>query len=220
MTIMSSRVDGEPGEKETRYLKKRFLTPTDERFEEWLKVRHDFMVRKGWRDPAVSDFDIYDEDPLTAHIALYDEQDKLTFGMRLTPADSLEATLSWEMTAQSPIHAQVNVDALRGSGLVWDLTRLVPGNDVSRAESAAIIPRLFHEGMVYNQQQGDENPQWVFALDPVTHRWLESQNVPITILGRGKIGADMHDTILGLTQPAVIDQSGIDFAQRSWEGAV
>ena len=226
MTFMSSRVDGESVEKETRYLKKRFLTPNSEqfedaeRFEDWLRARHEFMVRKGWRDPAMSEFDRYDADPQTAHIALYDEKDTLTFGMRLTPITSAEEALSWDMTADSAIHTQIDREALKTVGPLWDLTRLVPGSKVSPAQSFDIIPRLCHEGMVYSQQQGDENPLWMFALAPTTHRWLESQGVPITVLGRGKIGSDMHDTILGLTQPAAIDQSGSDFALRSRAGAL
>ncbi len=202
---------------------RRFLQPHDEQFEEWLTIRHEFMARKGWRTPEAGEWDEYDETPETAHVVLYGEGGRLLFGMRLTPIDSVDASMSWRMVADSNIHEQVTehertLAPLPVEGL-WDLTRLVPGEHIRSEESHEAIPRLFHEGLMHCQKQGDANPAWVFALDKVTHRWLTSQGVAVSILGRDHVGADKQETLFGLVYPAEIDQANGDFAQRSRKGA-
>lgn len=199
---------------------KRLLQPRDTQFADWLAIRHDFMVRRGWRTPENGEWDEYDDAVDTAQLALYGEAGKFLFGMRLTPIASVESSMSWRMVEDSTIPEQVmeHYAVLPSQGL-WDLTRLVPGPEVQKEESHQAIPRLFHEGLAYCQQQGDDNPAWVFALDSATNRWLTAQGVTIMQLGKDRVGSDRHDTLFGVVYPAEIDQANGEFARRSRQGA-
>lgn len=220
MTIVSERAEIETNEFEQKGLKTTLLTAHDPHFNEWLNVRHDFMVQKGWRSEEDSELDIYDDDAITAQIAMFNAQGELAFGMRLTPVTDLSNSLSWEMVRDSTIHAQayVTADGMPKEQL-WDLTRLVPGKHLSSQERAEVIPKLFHEGLEYCRAQGDDNPVWFFALDKLTNIWLKRQGVAVEILGKGTIGDDTEETFFGYVLPAEIDQDmsapSADFARHS-----
>lgn len=220
MTMTPPKVEQLHDSAEGSRFKPALLRTDDDRFGEWLDTRHDFMLKRGWMR-AEGDWDQYDEYPLTEQIVLYDEFGKLTFGMRLTPVSDFHQSLSWEMVQGSPIHEQVerNEALLSGEGL-WDLTRLVPGDGISRQVSAEAIPRLFGEGLRICQERGDSNPAWIFALDQPTKKWLNSEGVEIIELGEAVLQGDRRPTIFGVVRPAEIATTATasEFTKRSMVG--
>lgn len=223
MVIVSSvegQLDGY-GERETNTLTKQYITPASDEFGEWLTARHTFMVERGWRDGEMSEWDVYDDNPYTGHIVI-SRDNKLVFGMRLTPVAGVEHSLSWGMVADSSIHSSIDTNEVNTLGdSVWDLTRLVPGEGAHSRDGAEVIPMLFQEGFKYCQQIGSDDPTWVFALDGSMHRWLTAHGVAIEVLGKGIVGKDDNETLFGLVRPSEVDRSvnASSFVQRYWSAA-
>jgi hypothetical protein len=179
----------------------KLLHPDDPQFAEWLLARQELMDDKGWRAPG-GEYDRYDDNLRTKHLVLYDESGKLTFGMRLTPMESYNQTLSWEMVRPSTVHAQVELGGrIDPSQSVWDLTRLTPGHDVPYRVRLNAIPRLFGEGLRECIANGDPDPTWVFTLDEAMTRWLASQDVDFTILGGAVLPGDTKMSRFGYIKP-------------------
>ena len=197
------------------------LSPGTLRFDSWMKARHDFVLEKGWKPKTgiEDDFDQYDSNIETAQFGVYDQSDRLMHGMRLTPIQGLEQTLSWDMVQNSTIQDQVkNSGLLDAPYQVWDLTRLVPGEAASMGASYETIPKLFGDGLRYCVAQGEEDPLWVFVLDKFMARWLERQGVDILKLGEGKVNDDAHVSTFGCFRPAELAaDSRSDFAQRAMQ---
>ena len=195
------------------------LRPGTKQFDNWMQARHDFVVEKGWKPKTgdVDDFDLYDGNADTAQFGVYDQAERLVYGMRLTPIEGFEQTLSWEMVENSSIQDQVNEAALLDpSHQVWDLTRLVPGEAASLRASYQTIPKLFGDGLRCCASQGDEDPLWVFVLDSPMSRWLLKQGVEIIKLGEGAVNGDAVTSTFGCFRPAelAVDPTS-DFAYRA-----
>lgn len=134
--------------------------------QDWLELRQQFVVHeKKWRtaEQQKNDDDEYDLDPLTLQFLLQDSKGAVTAGMRLTPRNSIEETLSWSMLPHIGEEARQVV-----SGPVWDLTRLVTTEEripdgIDRMNACA---ELFAAGFaqIY-KETGDDNPAWIFAID-------------------------------------------------------
>ena len=192
------------GVQSPKSLRPALLTPDDPRFVDWMELRHQLMEDKGWHAEG-GEFDAYDENKNTKHIVLYDAEDVLTAGMRLTPIEGYDQTLSWDMVQHSPIHDEVRsagvIDATRP---VWDLTRLAVGRDVPYRVRHEAIPRLFGEGLRQCQAVGDDNPLWIFALDEGMIAWLQKQDVEVSILGSAILPGDTKPSTFGSIEPAWI----------------
>jgi len=195
------------------------LRPGTLRFDEWMQARQEFVLEKGWKPKTgnETDYDLYDYDPETAQFGIYDQSDRLTHGMRLTPIQGFEQSLSWEMIENSSIQQQVSEGGLLNpSHQVWDLTRLVPGEAASMEGSLETIPKLFGEGLRYCAGQGDEDPQWIFVLDSFMGRWLQRQGVGFIKLGEGVVNDDARASTFGCFSPAELAADPTsDFARRA-----
>jgi len=189
------------------------------RFDDWMQARHGFVLEKGWtpKTGIDDDVDLYDGNSETAQFGVYNQADQLTHGMRLTPIQGFEHTLSWEMIENSSIQGQVQeAGLLNPSHQVWDLTRLVPGEAASREGSYETIPKLFGDGLRYCASQGDEDPQWIFVLDKFMSLWLQRQGVDIVKLGEGKVNGDAVVSTFGSFRPAALAMDlTSDFARRA-----
>lgn len=179
----------------------RLLHPDDPEFVRWLLARQELMDDKGWHAPN-GEYDRYDDNERTKQLVLFDETGELIFGMRLTPVESYNQTLSWDMVRPSSIHAQVELSGLLDAAQpVWDLTRLTPGHDVPYRVRHQAIPRLFGEGLRQCINSGDPDPLWVFTIDETVAHWLENQGVDITILGKAVLPEDESMSAFGYIKP-------------------
>lgn len=132
--------------------------------QEWLELREKKVIELGWRTPEQqqNDDDDYDADPSTAQFIFKNQAGEVTGGMRLTPRESIDQTLSWSMLASVPETAKQTV-----TGPVWDLTRLIISderipNPMDRLSACA---ELFGAGFAYIKQlTGEDNPAWVFTV--------------------------------------------------------
>lgn len=205
----------------------RLLTPDDPRFADWLVARQQLMDSKGWKSSG-GELDSYDANPETRQIVMYDDTDSLVFGMRLTPVESYDETLSWDMVRYSSIHQQAReADLLEPGRRVWDLTRLASGPEVPYRLRLLAIPRLFGEGLRQCAASGDANPVWVFALDEVMATWLDRQGVEFSTLGVDTIAGDSGESTFGFIEPARLAElaerpedgtKASNFAHRAMEG--
>jgi len=191
------------------------------RFDDWMQARHTFVIEKGWKPKTgdADDFDLYDGNNETAQFGVYDQSDQLVYGMRLTPIEGFEQTLSWEMVENSSIQQQVEeATLLDTSHQVWDLTRLIPGEGATMRNSFKTIPKLFGDGLRHCAMKGDEDPLWVFVLDSSMNRWLSRQGVDVIKLGEGSVNGDVDISTFGCFRPAAlaIDRTS-DFAHRAME---
>lgn len=133
--------------------------------QEWLELRQEKVLELGWRTPEQQqhDDDDYDADPSTAQFIFKNQAGEVTGGMRLTPRESIDQTLSWSMLKDLPESAKTAVE-----GPVWDLTRLIVSderipNPIDRLNACA---ELFGAGFAHIKQlTGEENPTWVFAVE-------------------------------------------------------
>ena len=189
------------------------------KFDDWMRAREKFVLERNWQPKTgtADDLDVYDANRETAQLGIYDQSDRLTHGMRLTPIQGFEQSLSWEMVENSSIQQQVKDTAfLDPDYQVWDLTRLVPGEAASMETINETIPRLFGEGLRHCIAQGDENPQWIFVLDSFMGMWLRRNGVGFVSLGQGKVNNDTTVSIFGCFSPAELaNDLTSDFARRA-----
>lgn len=184
------------------------VTPIEQlsdRHFEWLTTRHEFMKKKHWITGEHDDIDAYDVDPATLQLGAYSPRGGLVMGMRLTPVEDYRTSLSWAMVDTTPLGHQVamNDDAFSGRQ-VWDLTRLVPGDAAGIRSTFEAVPRLFGEALRECQRRGDHDPLWVFLLDPSMERWLQRQEVAVSVVGRETINGDQEESVFAYIQPAAI----------------
>lgn len=226
MTYIESREqvenEGLPaGPEVARRLTMQSVKPGSDAFIEWTQARLNYMKKRRWiSQDAEDDLDFYDATSSTEHILAYDDRGQMLIGMRLTPVDSIEQSMSWGMVRETEIGDEVRQNGGLATGAVWDLTRLVPGPHPHRERNAARdIPALFDEGLKYCRTLGDNNPTWVFVLDALTEKWLRGQDVRVEYLAQPqKINGDKVASVLATIQPAVISSQGEkhDFARRSF----
>jgi len=218
MSDLDSLVHPERGDISVPYRTVQLRSGT-KRFDDWMQARHSFVIEKGWKPKTgdIDDFDLYDGNSETAQFGVYDRTDRLVYGMRLTPIEGFEQSLSWEMIENSSIQEQVrSTELLDPSHQVWDLTRLVPGEAASIGASYKTIPKLFGDGLRHCVAEGDEDPLWVFVLDSPMSRWLSHQGVAVMKLGEGSVNGDIAISTFGCFRPAALasDQTS-DFARRA-----
>jgi hypothetical protein len=180
------------------------LLPGTQRYEAFLAARYDYMKDRGWITGELSDEDVYDLNFETIQLGAYTPDGKLVNGMRLTPIEHYQQSMSWEMIAHTPIADQVEATGIFDHEQpIWDLTRLVAGEARGRASFEA-IPKLFGQGLRECQRRGDEDPLWIFLLDEAMERWLQRQQVAVTQLGRARINGDAHESVFGYVEPAQV----------------
>lgn len=193
------------------------LHPSNVQFFDWMEARANFMSQKGWVDVSSGDFDRYDDDMRTDHVMVSDERGELLYGMRLTPVESLEESLSWEMIDHSTMDKAAMQKAWPFEGReVWDLTRLVPLKRSAVVVANAAIPALFGEGLRECVRKGDADPVWLFVMDSKFRHWLEKQGVFIEELGAGRINGDEDESTIGYFEPAKLAALGYQHSFSYW----
>ncbi|TAL14723.1 hypothetical protein EPN95_01900 [Patescibacteria group bacterium] len=166
-------------------------SPGDSDFTYWLDQRHKYMQKMGWN--LESEYDHYDDDPATKSILISDDKDKLIVGMRLTPINGYQSSLSWDMLKTAPHMQQEVVDSgsLDTESPVWDLTKLIQGDTRFSPElSQEAIGRLFGEGLQDSRVAGLDEPTWVFAITKPLFRLLSANGMHLRALSEGRISPD------------------------------
>jgi len=149
----------------------------DELREKWELLRRTYMdAHMDWHVP--SDEDLYDLDPATLQLITLDNQKEIIAGMRLTPRESIQETLSWTMLPGITDQQARGID-----GPVWDLTRLVPG-DIDKRAAMPAFAELFGAALAQTQSV-DANPRWIFAtrigfVNAFKHYGIEFTVIPGT----------------------------------------
>jgi N-acyl-L-homoserine lactone synthetase len=202
-------------------IRSKLVRPGDPGFESWIKQRRLFTGRMGWQ--LDSEHDHYDNNPLTHHVLVNDEYDALIVGMRLTPVETYEQGLSWQMLAPVPemqdeVKAQSELDATQP---VWDVTKLIKGTAIFSSEiSHLAIGQLFGEGLRLSREQSVSDPTWVFVITTSLYKWLSSNGVRLHGLSEGRIQpTDRTTSIFGYvhTTQGVHDSQDSPIAARSVE---
>ncbi|MNR03580.1 hypothetical protein D3C85_1194790 [compost metagenome] len=144
------------------------------------------------------DRDAYDDDPATIQL-LNMQGDTIEAGLRLTPRSRIEDTMSWSWLPEELQMRAREVMSLE-EGVVWDLTRLVPGH-VSPERSTESLVELFGAGYALSHKV-DKSPRWIFATTVPFYRYFSQQGISFTPIVRGKFSErDKHDSILCYTDP-------------------
>lgn len=165
---------------------------------DWLRIRQDFVEQKGWR--SGDDYDDYDSDASTLQLLLQNTQGDVSAGLRLTPRDSIQDTLSWGML---PDLAESDIADLTGP--VWDLTRAIPGAVDNPHQIMPALAELFGAGLAATQLV-DSNPRWVFATDRQFMAAFKRYGIEFTPID----GTRRGDYQLSYAYPAVRTQFLID----------
>lgn len=200
---MTTSIDLPPSSDSPQTVKTELISPQDEEeFHRWLKVRQNYMEAQGWH--FGDDHDRYDEDPRTIHIIKERETNKeIMVGMRLTPCDSVEESLSLGMLSPE-LQEQTRMNLPDGMNNIWDLTRLIPG-DLTKDEAVDAILETFGTGLAVstNRSPADLPPQWIFATTPAFANFFRRQGINFIELARGKNKPDdTKDTVFCYAQPA------------------
>lgn len=163
--------------------------------EDTLDERLRFVKAMNWFPEQFSDdWDVYDSRKDTYHFARRDESGSIIASMRLTPVESIESSLSYEMIGanqefQSTVReSQAAID----DGAIWDLTRLVyplDGRHDSKTVHKAIV-ELF--GMAAHVSAGhvedaEKDVYWIFATTPWTMRFFKQTGIESRTLAEGKL---------------------------------
>ncbi len=176
----------------------------------YLQLRREFVIGMRWFNSREDDTDEYDNiDAQTRYFiklaqekAGLDAEVKMTCGMRLTPVDAVEHSLSWSMLNESmKITVQKEqADSLQilqtaaEEGRLWDQTRLVHPLDGS------VSSREIIEGMMYlmgagisetNHTEADESTYWFFTTTTKMKDLLTKLGIQTHVLVSGRI--DVHD---------------------------
>ncbi len=179
---------------------------TAEQFSEWLEARQAFMEMMGWKFGP--DNDEYDEDPKTFHILNIKPGNHMQAGLRLTPRQSIDETLSFGMM---PLHLKEEALLKVGNmGPVWDLTRLVPGK-AGLADPVGVFSELFAAGFAMIQQHYDSDPRWIFATSAPFFDIFKDNGIEFTEVVRGRFNPDdSYDSVFCYADPLERTQFLID----------
>ena len=191
-------------EKETSSrMELRLIDPSDgEAFQDWLELRKQFVDAQGWLEGAESDFDRYDADHRTLHIVTTREG-KIVDGLRLTPFDQLQDSLSWSMlTPEMRQEAESKLPAGEKIG-GWDLTRLVVGDGVGEMkELVQSFMEMLGAGYALTSKIED-NPRWFFVTYQPFFMFFARQGIEFTALAKGQISeGDPYECVLSYADPA------------------
>lgn len=168
--------------------------------EDALRMRLDYVNKMGWlNSDRTSDLDLYDDLGMdTQHIVHRDDSGKLVAGMRLTPIDSLEQSLSYvemigddhsyryNVSQQFSAHRTAEHEKVQ----LWDLTRLV--HDTTREGSNSVLPaflEMFGAGLAVTESTDASNrPWWIFLTTGKIKNTLERCGIEVHLLGQQSDG--------------------------------
>ena len=188
----------------------RFTVEDEERMAALLKTRLDFVTDRGWLDEEV-DHDIYDDsDRGTSYFMKQDKDGGVELGMRITPIDSVETCLSYEML-QPVCSADNKAALLNHPGIaaaaqrneLSDLTRLVtpPGRETTRPQLYQNMVEVISRAIKHEQDLGKKDPIWVFSTTSVLRRMFNDIGVLHEVLVGGKLPGDAQKTFFCMTRP-------------------
>ena len=200
---MTISIDLPPSNDSPQRVRTELITPLDqEEFDKWLQLRQKYMEVQGWH--YGDDHDRYDDDPRTLHVVKEREDTKdIMVGMRLTPCDSVEESLSLSMLSPK-LQEQVRENLPGDMNNIWDLTRLIPGN-LAKEEAVDVILETFGTGLAASLSRSPEGlpPQWIFATTPAFAAFFRRQGIDFIELARGKNKpGDTKDTVFCYARPA------------------
>ena len=175
----------------------RLIDPSDgETFQEWLELRKQFVDARGWLEGSTSDYDRDDANHRTLHIVTMKEG-RIVAGMRLTPFDRPQESLSWSMLTDEMKQEASAKLPINGRWNGWDLTRLVVGDGIGDTKD---IVQSFMEMMGAGYaltNKVEDDPQWLFVTYQPFFMFFARQGVEFTSLAKGQISeSDPHECVL------------------------
>jgi hypothetical protein len=183
----------------------RLIDPSDtEAFQDWLELRKQFVDAQGWLEGAESDFDRYDADPRTLHIVTMREG-KIVSGLRLTPFDRPQDSLSWSMLTpemKQEATMKLPIDEKIGG---WDLTRLVVGEGIGEMrELVQSFMEMLGAGYALTRKAEDDlDPRWFFVTYQPFFMFFARQGIEFTALAKGQISeSDAYECVFSYANPA------------------
>ncbi|MGV0626567.1 hypothetical protein [Mycolicibacter minnesotensis] len=187
-----------------------FGTQNNTLLNELLLFRSDFIRQMGWRPATrLNDIDHYDGTDATLHLGIRDlDSEQLFAGLRLTPIAEVQESLSWSMLASNPAMidsarrhmidgantlARLNTVKEIGTGLLWDLTRLVNRLD-SQADHARTLAGMLElfgvaHGIIRKRHSPHERLEirWIFTTTEFLVFALKRVGVNVIVLADGHI---------------------------------
>lgn len=175
------------------------------------ELRLDFVKGMGWIPDAADDWDAYDGDHGTHYFIVEDalHSETVTAGMRMTPVDSVEGSLSWSMLneemaaaarAKVGTHGEsliTHLDEAAKSGNLWDLTRLVNPLDGSVDIETIKDNLLMMFGAAFAKttelNADPREVQWIFTTTRDMKVALDRLGIRSVPLTKGRISA--HDNL-------------------------
>lgn len=203
---MNTMVTLSPEMKEKEILSRmelRLIDPSDGNvFQNWLDLRKQFVDAQGWLEGSESDYDRYDADLRTLHIVTMREG-KIVSGLRLTPFDRPQDSLSWSMLTDEMKQEALAKLPIEGKWSGWDLTRLVVGEGIGEVkEIVQSFMEMLGAGYALTNKV-DDNPQWLFVTYQPFFKFFARQGIGFSPLAKGKISErDNYECVLSYAKPA------------------
>ena len=202
-----------------------FGTSNPKMLQESLALREDFVVRAKWFEPGHKEWDMYDDNESTLHLAGRKEVNSpLEVGMRLTPVrSSVGESLTWSMLNQD-MAQQVNetqmdngisavnyLNNLAINGNLYDLTRLVSGkitsmDDINYIKSSMMELFGVAAGAIRKEKMNDteqlKDVRWLFATtDSMWSVLNDDLGVQMKVIAEGQVSeGDDFKTLLCLVE--------------------
>lgn len=163
--------------------------------DDMLEFRRKFVIRMGWvKEPYLDDHDRYDEDPSTIHFNSWHESGEVLSGMRLTPLQTVEESLSVEMLATNlgmqrrALEFGRTLDTSETDA--WDLTRLVNRFDDEplHYESLLSMLEVFGAGLAKTYPKDEKDLIWLFTTTGLMKSHLDKVGILAETVTQGEIG--------------------------------
>lgn len=158
-------------------------------------IRTAFVDKMDWPlDEGSIDIDRYDADPRTTEFYCEDEAGDALITMRLTKIDQLGDMMSLEMLDSRPDMQEAAWRALtdlrleRPETKLYDLTRLIPRDDVRGLLAATLMLEMFVLAMEQTAPRDKERSQdvvWAFAVTNGMRRALDRIGIQSTVITSG-----------------------------------
>ncbi len=180
----------------------RRIDARDPLFESWISAREEFVKAQGWG--TGNDPDRYDQQSAKTLQLVNVTPQGIEAGLRLTPCDSIEATLSWSwLPPQLQEQARQSEFFQNEKTKVWDLTRLVASGASPDRKMTSII-ELLGAGFEITERHDDSVPsRWVFATTPAFCRLFRQSGIEFTPIVQGKFSqGDKTDSVLCYADPS------------------
>jgi N-acyl-L-homoserine lactone synthetase len=183
--------------------------------EAFTQLRTDYVLQENWPiHHSGVDFDEYDGHLDTQYVVA-SAGNQVVAGMRLTPVDNIESSMSFGMwnnaddktSFQAQYQDSINKISIDEQEQLWDITRLVTEANILATQStkkkvesrAGLLKILAAAATIKHDHKG---AVWVFTTTQKMRQFMERNSFKVTVIASGVISkSDGYESSLCIIRP-------------------